>query len=255
MLKVKNLSISYGDKEVVHNISFTVPKGSNLIIIGPNGCGKTTILRAIAGLMPYTGDISYNGKQLDLLNKKEKGKLIALMSQFSAVNYEYTIEETVQMGRYPHQKGGLFSTLSKEDKRIVSHCIDVAGLKGMEGNSVMQLSGGQLQRVFFARALAQSPSMILLDEPTNHLDLRYQAELIHQINQWSKEDGHMAVGVFHDINQAFALGDYGVVLKNGSIKAQGYLKDIITKDLLKVVFEMDVHKYMNESLSIWEQIK
>lgn len=254
MLEVRNLSASYGEVEILHNISFHVPTGKNLIIIGPNGCGKTTLLRTIAGILPYEGEILLNNEVLKGLSVKEKGKRIALMSQFSYVDFDYTIEQTVMMGRYSHQKSGLFKQLKNEDKEIVKNAIEIAGLKGMEQNSVLKLSGGQLQRVFYARALAQCPTLILLDEPTNHLDLKYQAELLQYVKEWSKENNHMAVGVLHDINQAIQFGDYVVVLKEGIVLAEGDVNEVITKDLLKAVFDMDISRYMLKHLRKWEEI-
>lgn len=254
MLEVKNLCVSYGDTEIIHNISFTIPMGNNLVILGPNGCGKTTLLRAIAGLLPFQGEIIYQGIKLDKLSTKERGKKIAFMSQFGFAEFDYTVEQTVSMGRYPHQKNGFFGGSDKEDKKIIKESIRIAGLNGLEKSSVMKLSGGQLQRVFFARTLAQSPDMILLDEPTNHLDLKHQAELLKHIIDWSKESNHMAIGVLHDINQGLYLGDYGILLKDGKIVSQGILKDIISKDLLEEVYEMDIFSYMLESLKRWEKI-
>ena len=255
MLEVKNLCVSYGDTEIIHNISFTIPSGNNLVILGPNGCGKTTLLRAIAGLLPYKGEIIYEGERLSELSIKERSKKIAFMSQFSFAEFDYTVKETVNMGRYPHQKMGLFGGNSKEDEQIIKESIRVAGLNGLEGTSVKKLSGGQLQRVFFARTLAQSPKMILLDEPTNHLDLKHQAELLGHVIDWSKSSNHMAVGVLHDINQGLRLGDYGILLKDGDIVSQGILNDIISKELLEKVYSMDIHSYMLESLKRWEMIK
>lgn len=254
MLEVRNLSAAYGELEILHNISFHVPKGKNLIIIGPNGCGKTTLLRTIAGILPYQGEILLNNERLKALSVKEKGKRIALMSQFGYADFDYSIEQTVMMGRYSHLKKGLFKQLSKEDKAIVDKSIEIAGLKGMEHLSVLKLSGGQLQRVFYARALAQCPTLILLDEPTNHLDLKYQAELLQYVKEWSSKSGHMAVGVLHDINQAIQFGDYVVVLKEGRVVEKGDVKDVITKELLKDVFEMDISSYMLEHLRRWEEI-
>lgn len=254
MLEVKNLCVSYGDTEIIHNISFTIPEGNNLVIFGPNGCGKTTLLRAIAGLLPFQGEIIYEGVKLNNLTIKEKSKQIAFMSQFSFAEFDYTVKETVSMGRYPHQKSGFFGGSSKEDEKIVEDCMHIAGLSGIENSSVKKLSGGQLQRVFFARTLAQCPNIILLDEPTNHLDLKHQAELLNHIISWSEAPSNMAVGVFHDINQGLRFGDYAIFLKEGKIISQGILSDIITKELLKEVYDMDIYGYMLESLKRWEMI-
>ena len=253
MLEIKNVSASYEKNRVLHNISFQVPEGKNLIIIGPNGCGKTTLLKAIAGVIKFEGDIVLNNISMSFLNRREKGKKMAFMSQFSSADFDFTIWQTIMLGRYAHQQGRIFRQMNKEDKEMVEKAIKIAGLTGMEEESVLKLSGGQLQRVFFARALAQNPNLILLDEPTNHLDLKYQTELLHYVKDWSKKEGNMAIGVFHDLNQALLLGDYVVALKEGRVVAQGEAKEIITPQLLRQIFDMDVSGYMLNSLKKWEQ--
>lgn len=255
MLEVKNLVVGYGDVEILHNISFTVPSCKNVVILGQNGCGKTTLLKAIAGLLPYKGSIRFNGVELSTRTIKERSREIALMSQFSMVEFDYSVEEAVEMGRYAHQKSGFFQSKTQEDIRIVSESITVAGLQDLKDVSVKKLSGGQLQRVFFARAIAQQPNLLLLDEPTNHLDLKHQAELLHYVIDWSKKKNLMTMGVLHDINQGMKLGDYGILLKDGYIIQQGILEDIISKDSLNQVYDMNVYGYMIDSLKKWENIK
>jgi iron complex transport system ATP-binding protein len=256
MLVVENLSASYGKRQVLNNISFQIPKGSNLLILGPNGCGKTTLLRCIAGLRPFTGNISINGINIMDLAVKDISKKIALMSQFCSIDYGYTVEQAIAMGRYAHLKNGLLrASVSKEDWTIIHECIERAGLTGLEKRNIKKLSGGQLQRVFFARALAQCTELILLDEPTNHLDLRHQVELMNHIKNWSEGFHHTAVGVFHDLNQAIQLGDYAIILKDGVLIEKGYIDKIITKDLLISVYGLDVVSYMLESLDKWKDFR
>ena len=149
-------------------------------------------------------------------------------------------------------KNSLFGESSQEDKDQVEKSLRAVGLWRLKDKQIDTLSGGQLQRVFLARVLAQDPSIILLDAPTNHLDLRYQKELIDYLKDWSKEDGHSVIGVFHDINLAMDLADEILVMEKGKIAGLGDPKSIMKKDLFNRVYEMDIVGYMVDSLKQWE---
>ena len=159
------------------------------------------------------------------------------------------------MGRYLHIKDTLLGLPSKEDKECVMRCLEAVDLVGAADKIITELSGGQLQRVFLARTLAQSPDIIMLDEPTNHLDLKYQIELVEYLKVWAQESGRTVIGVMHDINLAMRLSDNILVLKNGEIVAQGKTGDVVTASLLKEVYGIDVAGYMRESLKRWESVK
>lgn len=255
MITLKNVSAGYNGIDVIKNISLSVKEGENLCILGPNGCGKTTLIKAIAGLIESKGNIEIDGKDISNMNRAEIGKNIAVMSQISSVYFSYTIYETVLLGRYLHIKDNIFKKPSQKDKDYVDECLKTVGLFDIKSRQINTLSGGQLQRVYLARALAQEPRIILLDEPTNHLDLKHQAELIDFLKDWSKENNHTVIGVLHDINLAMRLADSALILQNGKTKAYGKSDEIISSDLLNEVYDMDVVGYMIDSLKRWESFE
>lgn len=255
MLTLNNVSAGYGGVDVLSNISLSVKQGENLSILGPNGCGKTTLIKAIAGLIPSKGNIQIDGKSITKMKRHEIASKIAVMSQISTIFFSYTVYETVLLGRYLHMKGNAFKEPSAFDKSCTIECLKAVGLYDLRHRQINTLSGGQLQRVYLARTLAQEPSIILLDEPTNHLDLKNQAELIDYLRDWSKVDGHTVIGVLHDINLAIRLADNVLVLKSGKTVAFGKAEEVINSKLLNDVYDMDVVEFMTDSLRRWESFK
>lgn len=254
MLEISHVSAGYGEQDVVKDISFKVQKNENLCIIGPNGCGKTTLLKCIAGLLPFKGDVCIDGKSIRELKPRERSLKIAMLSQTANIHFSYSVFDTVLMGRYVYMKDRFFGTPSAEDRAYAEHCLKMVDMLEQRDHLITQLSGGQLQRVFLARALAQQPQIILLDEPTNHLDLKYQIELMHYLKSWSAEDGHAVIGVLHDINLAMELADHVLLMKDGKAAVYGETKEAITGKHLKSVYEIDVVGYMKESLRRWESL-
>lgn len=255
MISIRNISTGYGKVDVLHNISLDLKPGENLCVIGPNGCGKTTLLKAIAGLLPIKGEILIQGKSIEKMKRHEIAKKIAVMGQISSLYFSYTVYETVLLGRYLYMKGNIFKNPTDQDKAIVERSLEAVGLLDEKDKQIDTLSGGQLQRVFLARTLAQDPDIILLDEPTNHLDLKYQKELIDYLYKWSKEGNHSVIGVFHDINLAMELADNILVLDEGKTVGYGKPEDIISNNLLNQVYKMDIVDYMVKSLKRWEEFK
>lgn len=251
MLEVKNLYCSYGNNEIIKNVSFKVEKGKNLCIVGPNGCGKSTILKSIANIIEYRGNITIDGMEVKNLSRKDLAKKVALMSQISQIYFSYTIYEAVSLGRYAHSKG-MFNSLSSEDKKIVLDSIDKVGLLEQKDKSITELSGGQLQRVFLARTFAQDPDVILLDEPTNHLDLKYQIELLKHLSKWAKEKNKIVVGVLHDLNLVHYFSDSVCLLNDGEVVQKGDSKKVFTSENLKSVYNIDVVKFMLDILEKWK---
>lgn len=255
MIKLLNVSAGYNGIDVIKDISFNLSLGNNLCIIGPNGCGKTTLLKAIAGIIPSRGNIIIDGNNISTMKRHEIASKIAVMSQISNMYFSYTVFETVLLGRYLYMKGNILKEPSYNDKVYAEECLKAVGLLELRDKQINTLSGGQIQRVFLARALAQEPSIILLDEPTNHLDLRYQKELIDYLKSWSKEGGHSVIGVFHDINLAMGIADEILVMDNGKCVGFGKPKEIINNDLLNRVYEMDIVGYMVDSFKQWESFQ
>ena len=252
MIRVNNLACGYNDVNVLADISFTVPANKKIMIVGPNGCGKTTLLRAMAGLIPYEGNVLIDEVDVSELSKKELSKKVALLSQMSKVYFSYSVYETVMQGRYVHLKNTFFKTETTRDKEVVSSCLETTGLLELKDKNIKELSGGQLQRVFLARVLAQEPEIILLDEPTNHLDLRYQLELMTYLDEWVKISGHIVVGVVHDMNLALSFADEIIILKEGKIFAWDK-SNSLDLGLINQTFDTDVTTYMLQSLKKWER--
>ena len=254
MLRLRGVSAGYNGSDVVRDISFDVGSGENLSIIGPNGCGKTTLLKAIAGIIPYRGEVEIDGKPARKMKHREIAVKIAMLSQISGIYFSYSVFDTVMMGRYLHIKDKLLGLPSEADRAYVADCLKAVDLLDVKDRSITALSGGQLQRVFLARTLAQEPEIILLDEPTNHLDLKYQVELIGYLKKWAASGSRVVVGVLHDINLALRLSENLMIMKDGGIKAIGKTTEIITGALLEETYDIDVAQFMRESLKIWERI-
>lgn len=252
MLEVAHVSCGYGGAPVVKDVSFQVEEGKRLCILGPNGCGKTTLLRGLAGILPIEGSVKIQGENLNRMPVRQKAQKIALMSQLSSIYFSYTVYETVMLGRYVHQKKGVFSAETKEDRDIVEESLKRVGMLELKDRQITELSGGQLQRVFLARVFAQEPQVILLDEPTNHLDLKYQLELIENLKAWASRSGHCIVGVLHDINLALSFADTVLLMEEGTVKACDSVEKF-DLSLLSQTYQIDVHKFMQDSLKRWGQ--
>ncbi len=251
LLKAEHINCGYGGPPVVKDISFQVGEGESLCILGPNGCGKTTLLRGLSGILPIKGEVSVQGKDLKGMSARQRGRKIALMSQLAETYFSYTVYETVMLGRYVHQQRGLFAGRSPEDERMVEESLQKVGMLPQADRLITELSGGQLQRVYLARTFAQDPQVILLDEPTNHLDLKYQVELVESLKEWVGQGDRCLVGVFHDINLALSFADQVLLMEDGRTAA---LEEAENLDLalLNRIYGLDVKAYMKDSLKRWE---
>ncbi|NRT92100.1 ABC transporter ATP-binding protein [Clostridium beijerinckii] len=251
MLELKNFSCGYDKIDIIKNITFKAKRGEILCIVGPNGCGKSTLLKAIGRLIEYKGTLTFDSKDTKNLPVKEFAKHIALMTQSNTVYFPYTVYETVALGRYAYLKGAL-SSLSKEDNLIITEAIKSVGLIDLKDKLISELSGGQLQRVFIAKAFAQDPEIILLDEPTNHLDLKYQIEILEYLSLWAKENNKIVIAVLHDLNLSNLFGEKIILLSHGEIVSQGTPKEVFLEENLKNVYNIDVKNFMLNALKQWQ---
>lgn len=256
MLKLNHVCAGYGDVEILHDVSCHFEKGKNYCILGPNGCGKTTLIRAMAGLIPATGTIELESRNLKALRRKEIAARVAVMSQITQVYFPYTVYDTVMLGRYQHiQAKGLFAGPAANDREKVEECLETVGLQDLRHKMIDTLSGGERQRVFLAQALAQEPGVILLDEPTNHLDLRYQMELIDYLAQWSSDGQHSVIGVLHDMNLALHLTRNVLFMQAGRIVRQGLFDEIADSAFLNQLYGADIAGFMKNSFERWQRIR
>ena len=251
MLRIEHLSCGYGEKPVVRDVSFHVDKGHRLCILGPNGCGKTTLLRGIMGILPAQGTVTVDGETFKGMHTRKKAQRVALMSQLSSAYFAYTVYETVMLGRYAHLKRSAIWGESEKDNQIVRESLEKTGMFKYKDRLITELSGGQLQRVFLAQVFAQDPQVILLDEPTNHLDLKYQVELVETLKEWVQKEKRCVVGVLHDINLALSFADTVLLMEQGTVKAINQT-EVFDLSLLDQVYQMDVQGYMRKSLERWQ---
>jgi len=251
MIEVKNLYAGYGGVDIIKDINFKAQHGEILCILGPNGCGKSTLLKAIARIIEYRGSITFNADNLALLPRKALAKKIALLGQNMQVYFPYTVFETVSMGRYAHTTG-LLKSLSETDTAIITETLGKLDIIDIKNRTIDELSGGQLQRVFLAMTLAQTPEIILLDEPTNHLDLKNQIELMRYLKLWVKENNKILISVFHDLNLVQQFGDTALLIHNGVSAAQGNTAEVLKSENLKTVYGIDIRQFMLETMERWQ---
>ena len=255
MLRLKDVRAGYNGREVLHGVTFDFQSGQNYCILGPNGCGKTTLVRAIAALIESTGEIEIDGRSIRRMKRKEIASKIAVMSQVTHVYFPFSVYDTVMLGRYQHMSGRVFGQPSREDREMVEECLRSVRLDQLRDRRIDELSGGQRQRVFLAQALAQNPEVILLDEPTNHLDIRHQVELIDYLHRWSADGKHSVIGVLHDINLALRLTGNTVFMKDGQIVGSGAFDRMADADFLRDVYEVDIAGYMRDSFEKWRNVQ
>ena len=253
MLTLRNVHAGYGREDVLHDVALNLQPGERLCVLGPNGCGKTTLLRVIAGLLPSRGIVALDGKPVARMRRKALAGHIALLGQIGEQYYPYTVYDTVMLGRYRFQQGALAKP-SREDRAAVEHCLEQLELSSLRDRKLDSLSGGQRQRVLLARTFAQEPRIILLDEPTNHLDLQAQLALMQSLRAWSELPGHAVIGVLHDLTLALSLANSVLLLKDGRTVAYGPSRQILTTETLRNTFDVDVAGRLHEAYAQWSEL-
>ena len=247
MVEVDKLSFSYGDRKILKDISFNARENESLCIIGPNGCGKTTLLKSLCNILNFQGSIYINGRNIKDI---EVYKTVAFMSQISEIYFDYSVFDTVILGRYSSFKDKIFSTPDKKDKEIVLECLERLKIIHLKDKSINELSGGELQKVFLARVFAQNPKVILMDEPANHLDLNSQIELIYNLKEWASKDLRCIIAVMHDINNVFNFANKILLLDKGENLYFGDYENF-NLELLNKIYNVNVAEYMRNSLTKW----
>lgn len=250
MLEVRNLGVRYGDHVIVKDVGFTLEEGQWLMLIGPNGAGKSTIVGAISQGVPYTGQIHYHGRNLRRFRPAELAQNIGVLAQSHHVGYSFTVGEVVRLGRYAHRTG-IFRGQRDEDRMKVDEALEMTGLTALAEQSVLTLSGGELQRTFLAQLFAQDPKLLILDEPTNHLDLVYQKQVFSMIQTWLKGRGRAVLSVVHDLSLARAYGTHALLLEKSRATCNGTVDEVFSSLRLNEAYGMDVRQWMQDMLGQW----
>ncbi|GAB4074015.1 ATP-binding cassette domain-containing protein [Barrientosiimonas marina] len=249
MLNLQHVSGGYDDQPIIQDLSFSVTRGEFFGILGPNGSGKTTLLKMISGLIPtVSGSIQLANVSIASFSRKALARRMAVLPQFTAQVFSYTVRETVALGRYAHHQG-MFQTWTAEDEQVLQTVMEQTTTKAFEHEDVQALSGGEQQRVFLAQALAQQPDLLLLDEPTNHLDLAYQKELLDLLKKDVNEDGLTVVSIFHDLNLASLYCDRLLLLHEGQKQALDTPDSVLAEDLIQDVYQTDVTKHPHPAIA------
>lgn len=236
MLKINNISFSYRqDKKILDDISLDVNQGDVLGILGINGAGKTTFIKCINNIFsPDSGTVKVNGKDISSMTPKEIAQLIAYVPQYNGTFFNINVLDTVMMGRLPYAG----RSYSKKDREIVYNILEKMNLEKFAFRSIHEMSGGERQRVFIARALAQQPKIIILDEPTSSLDLHNQLFILKIIEDLAKRDNLTIIMIIHDLNLASMFCSKLVMLKEGKIFAQGNSADVLIEENISKVYKV-----------------
>ena len=235
-LEGKNMVVAYGEHTVLNGVDFQVPEGELTVILGPNACGKSTTLKALARVNPLKeGEVRLDGTPLPQMKSRAIAKILAMLPQTPEAPSGVTVADVVARGRYPHQS--LLRSWSDEDERACVEAMHAANVLELAERPIEALSGGQRQRVWIAMTLAQQTPLILLDEPTTYLDITHQIEVLNLTKKLHSEGRTVAV-VLHDLNLAFRYATHVVLMKQGRIIAQGDPRAIITPELIQEVFDL-----------------
>ena len=239
MLTVENLHAGYGDKLALQDVTFAVVGGEFLGVLGPNGCGKTTLLRAMRGtLKPRQGCVRLGDRDVQTIDKRSFARTMAYLPQDLVIGLDFTVRELALMGRSPHLSR--FVRESNEDRRVAEQAMELADVLHLAERPVTALSGGERQRTLIAMCLAQQPKILLLDEPTNHLDLAHQLSILDLIARLNCATGLAVVAVFHDLNLAAEYCSRLVLLKTGCVAAMGTPAEVVTEEAIRRVYGVDV---------------
>ncbi len=238
-VELKNLSWRYNGKDVVNSVNIGIGKGSFTGIIGPNGAGKTTLLKLILRLLtPEENSVFIMGKDIREFSRKELAKKISYVPQTVNAEFGFSVDQIITMGRNPYSS--LFSSDPAKDREVVLRVMRETEVDHISKKNIGSISGGELQRVIIARALAQEPLILALDEPTSHLDINHQIKILSLIRSLSRKTGITVIAVLHDFNHALEYCTSLILMDRGRIKASGKPEDVITPKVMKEVYNINV---------------
>lgn len=246
IIQAHSVDVGYGASPIVKGLSFAPPAGKVTALIGPNGCGKSTLLKALAGIIrPSAGSVSVDGNTLPRLKNQELARRVSFLPQVLPIPEGVSVRQLIAYGRSPHNS--FWGRLSGADKGHVDKAIKRMELEALADRPLSDLSGGQRQRAWLAMVLAQDTEVVLLDEPTTYLDICHQVELLDLMQDLARE-GKTVITVLHDINQACRYADHIAVMRNGILVANGSPTEVMSVDLIRGVFEVQV-QIINEPVS------
>jgi iron complex transport system ATP-binding protein len=235
-LSGRKMTLAYDRRTVTRDLDVAVPDASFTVIVGPNACGKSTLLRALSRMLkPAAGRVVLDGRDIATLPGKKVARTLGLLPQSSIAPDGITVADLVARGRYPHQ--GVLRQWSRQDERVVDEALDATGISTLADRFVEELSGGQRQRVWIAMVLAQQTPLLLLDEPTTYLDIAHQIEVL-DLCAGLHEAGRTVVAVLHDLNHAARYATHLIAMRDGSVVAQGPPGEVVTAELVEQVFGM-----------------
>lgn len=237
-LETRQLTLSYGERNIIEGLDVNIPRGKITVFIGSNGCGKSTLLRSLARLLkPKGGAILLDGEAIAKRSTKEVAKRLAILPQGPTAPEGLSVLQLVKQGRYPYQSW--LQQWSEEDEKMVTRALEATQLTSLANRPVDSLSGGQRQRAWIAMTLAQGTETILLDEPTTYLDMSHQIEILDLLFELNETEQRTIVMVLHDLNLACRYAHHIIAVNNQTVVAEGAPEDVMTQDLVRTVFQMD----------------
>lgn len=244
MLSINSLHVAYDKQDVLQDLNLQLDRGELLGLIGPNGSGKTSLIRALSGVIkPTAGEIYIEGKELSTFSEGARARLLAVVPQSAQLPPAFTVFECVALGRTPHL--AWLGRLGQSDLKHIQQAMQAAEISHLSNRRAGELSGGEQQRVILARALAQACPILLLDEPTAHLDLHHQVSLLGLVRRMAKDQKLAVLVAMHDLNLAALYADRLVLLVEGRIRASGTPAEVLTTDILQAAYQIPLHVHPN----------
>jgi iron complex transport system ATP-binding protein len=240
MLKINNLSVFYGDRQILHEIQLEVHSGEIVALLGPNGAGKSTLIRSISGVIPIrNGNIFVDQKDVTSLSTMERARHISVVPQAVSIPPAFTVWETVLLGRTPYLN--FLGQTSAKDEAIARQALEQVDVLHLIEKRMNEISGGEQQRVLLARTLAQDTPILLMDEPTTHLDISHQIDLLKLITKQAREKSLTVLIALHDLNLASMFADRIAIVQNGLLCVAGTPQETLTSEIINSVYNVPVH--------------